>query len=110
VLPSTLPQEGGEAKANDLYGISPKLAARLLDASALERGEDGAIRPASLRKALLALATEYPEIRPQTEASPPRPPQVGQRGAAGGTIRGKSTAQRQIESRYTALPANVVKR
>jgi hypothetical protein len=110
VTPATLPQEGGEAKANDLHGIDPKLAARLVDAASLERAEDGTIKPAALRKALAALLKEYPSIRPQATDAPSRPPQVGQRAAQGGVIRPKSVAQRQIESRYTTLPPNVVKR
>lgn len=85
---ATLPAagEGQEPQANPLHGISARLAARLIDPAALEYGDDGRPRPASLRRALEALAAEYPEIRPQAAAAPPPAggvPFVAQRGASG---------------------------
>jgi hypothetical protein len=109
VGPATLPAEGGaEPQANPLHGISPKLAARLIDAAALETDEAGQIKPGALRKALAALAAEYPEIRP-VEAAAARPAHAPQRAAAGGSVKASPGAQ-FISSRYTALPPNVTKR
>lgn len=112
VGPATLPQEGGaEPQANPLHGISPKLAARLIDAASLEVDEAGQFKPGALRKALAALAAEYPEIRLQAaEVAGQRPTLTPQRAAGGGPLRTKSVARGQIESRYTTLPANVTKR
>jgi FtsZ-binding cell division protein ZapB len=109
VTPATLPQEGGEAKQNELYGIDPKLAARLVDAAALERGDDGTIKPAALRKALAALLREYPSIRPQATDAPSRPPQVGQRAAGAAPVGKVDVASRHIASHY-ALPPTAAKR
>jgi hypothetical protein len=111
VGPATLPREGGESEPNPLHGISPKLAARLIDAAALEVDEAGQFRPSALRKALAALAAEYPEIRPQataTEAAP-RPAHAPQRAAAQGSVKANPAGQ-YISARYTALPPNVTKR
>lgn len=108
----TLPAEAGaEPQPNPLHGISPKLAARLLDASALRYGEDGAPAPASLRSALAALAAEYPEIRPQAPPAPAVTPYPAQRPSGGGPPPIKpDPANSYITQRYTTLPPNVTKR
>jgi hypothetical protein len=111
VGPATLPPEGSaEPQANPLHGISPKLAARLIDAEALEVDDAGQFRPSALRKALAALAAEYPEIRAAASSeAAPRPAHAPQRAAAQGSVRANPAGQ-FISSRYTALPPNVTKR
>lgn len=111
VEPAALPPagEGQEPAANPLHGISPRLAARLIDPAALEYGDDGRPRPASLRRALEALALEYPEIRP-APAAPGAAPRIPAQPPAGGGGARPNAAQQFIGTRYTALPPNVTKR
>lgn len=112
VEPAALPAaEGQDPAPNPLHGISARLAARLIDPAALEYGDDGRPRPASLRRALEALALEYPEIRPQPAApAPAAGPRLPAQPPAGGGGARPNPAQQLISTRYTALPPNVTKR
>lgn len=108
VGPATLPVEGGGEQENPLHGISPRLAVRLLDPASVETDEAGAYKPAALRRALQALASEYPEIRP---AAPPPPAYPAQRGVSGNPPPAKvNPGKSYIDQRYGALPPNVTKR
>jgi hypothetical protein len=110
VQPPTLPVEGGGEQANPLHGISARLAVKLLDAGAVEADEAGQFKPAALRKALAALAAEFPEIRAQAESTA-RAPYPVQRATGGGPPPARPDVGSQyINQRYTTLPGNVTKR
>jgi hypothetical protein len=104
VAPATV-GEGEGATANPLHGISPRLAARLIDPAALTYGDDGRPQPASVRRALQQALADYPEIRPAAPTTTPVPapgaprlPQQPPAGGAGGGGSIASVAAQQVQA------------
>jgi hypothetical protein len=100
-------------QAAQAAGFKPAVLERLIgdlplalaDGKATVQTEAGAVDLAAHAEAA------WPEFLPALRTSAdPLPPRVPSQPAGGGSPRTKSAAQRQIETRYTALPANVTKR